>query len=111
MQFCFKANHSTSQCTYVCEEIINHYNKKQSDVYVILLDASKAFHRVTQLTNNTLFKILMKKGVCPNYTKSILKSYLNQRIRMKWHHCHSETLNISNGVKQGGELSPILFGI
>ena len=108
MQFGFKADHSTSQCTYVCEEIINHYNKKQSDVYVVLLDASKAFDRVNHIN---LFKILMKKGVCPKYTKFILKSYLNQRIRTKWHHCHSETFNISNGVKQGGVLSPILFGI
>ena len=53
----------------------------------------------------------MKKGVCPNYTKFILKSYLNQRIRTKWQHCPSETFNISNGVEQGGVLSPILFGI
>ena len=49
--------------------------------------------------------------MCPNYTKFILKSYLNQRIRTKWHHCHSETFNISNGEKQGGVLTPILFGI
>ena len=53
----------------------------------------------------------MKKSVCPNYTKFILKSYLNQRIRTKWDHCHSETFNITNGVKQGGVFSPILFGI
>ena len=53
----------------------------------------------------------MKKCVCPNYTKFILKSYLNQRIRTKLQHCHSKTSNISNGVKQGGVLSPILFGI
>ena len=53
----------------------------------------------------------MKKGVCPNYTKFILKSYLNQRIRTKWQYCPSETFIISNGVKQGGVLPPILFGI
>ena len=47
----------------------------------------------------------MNKGVCPNYTKFILKSYLNQRIRTKWHHRYS------NGVKQRGVLSPILIGI
>ena len=53
----------------------------------------------------------MKKCVCRNYTKFILKSHLNQRIRTKWQHCHSETFNISIGAKQGGVLSPILFGI
>ena len=49
--------------------------------------------------------------MCTNYNKFILKSYLNQRIRSKWQHCHSETFNISNSVKQGGVLSPILFRI
>ena len=53
----------------------------------------------------------MNKGVCSNYTQFILKFYLNQRICTKWHHCHSETFYIFNGVKQGGVLSPILFGI
>ena len=54
---------------------------------------------------------MMSKGLGPNYTKCILKSYLSQRIRTKWQRCHSETFNISNGVKQGGVLSPILFGL
>ena len=49
IQFGFKADHSTSQVTYVCEEIINHYNKKQSDVSIILLDASKALLELTIL--------------------------------------------------------------
>ena len=62
------------------KKIIIHYNKKQSDVYVVLLDASKAFDRVNHIN---IFKIFMKKGVWPNYTKFIIKSYLNQRIRTK----------------------------
>ena len=60
MQFGFKADHSTSQCPYVCEEIINPYIKKQSDVYVVLLDASKAFDRVNHIN---LLKILIKRCV------------------------------------------------
>ena len=40
-----------------------------------------------------------------------MKKGVNQRIRTKWQHFHSETFNISNDVKQGGVLSPILFGI
>ena len=62
MQFGFKADHSTSQCTYVCEEIINHYNKKQSDVYVVLLDASKAFDRVNHIN---LFQNFAEKRCVP----------------------------------------------
>ena len=72
MQFGFKADHSTSQCTYVCEEIINHYNKKQSDVYVVLLDASKAFDRVNHIN---LFSIECHLGniIGPNIMNSRIK--------------------------------------
>ena len=59
MQFGFKVDHSTSQCTYVCEEIIIHYNQKQSDFDVAILDASKAFDRGNDIN---LFKISMKKA-------------------------------------------------
>ena len=97
MQFGFKRDHSTSQCTYACEEIINHYNKRHSDVYAVFLDASKAFDRINYIQ---LFKIMRRKGLCPVYTEFIQKSYLNQRIRTKWHGCHSETVIICNGVKQ-----------
>ena len=53
----------------------------------------------------------MNKGLGPIYTKFILQSYLNQRIRTKWHHCHSDFFNISNGMKQGGVYSHIIFGM
>ena len=35
----------------------------------------------------------------------------NQPIKVKWADYMSDTFNTSNGVKQDGVLSPILFGI
>ena len=59
--------------------------------YIVLLDVNKAFDQVNQ---SNLFKILMEKGVCPDYTVFILKLYLNQCICTKWNHCQLETFNI-----------------
>ncbi len=40
LQFGFKAKHSTTQCSFVLEEIIDYYLRHDSPVYVALLDAS-----------------------------------------------------------------------
>ena len=46
MQFGFKEKSSTTQCTFVVEEVINYYVTHNSSVYATFLDASKAFDRV-----------------------------------------------------------------
>ncbi len=46
MQFGFKSGHSTTQCTFVMQEIIDYYSRNGSSVYLIMLDASRAFDRV-----------------------------------------------------------------
>ena len=52
MQFGFKPQHSTTMCSLVYHEIINHYMSNNSNVYSCLLDASKAFD------NGSLWKII-----------------------------------------------------
>ena len=42
-QFDFKSEHPTSQCTFVVKETVQYYLNGGSSVYVMLLDASKAF--------------------------------------------------------------------
>ena len=74
----------------------------------MLLDASKAFDRVDYLK---LFNLLLKKGMCPIVCRLIVMSYTNQSARIKWDNAYSLPFTIINGVKQGGVLSPILFGI
>ena len=39
----------------------------------------------------------------------LINLYTNQFMRIKWGSYFSGTFNVSNGVKQGGVLSPILF--
>ena len=41
----------------------------------------------------------------------MLNSYINQKLNVRWNATLSEKFSVSNGVRQGGILSPLLFGI
>ena len=106
LQFGFRSNHSTSQCTFVLKEIIQYYTNNNSNAYCMLLDASKAFDHVHYIK---LFKLLTERGICPVIARSLLNLYTNQKLCIKWGAIVSPTFSVRNGVKQGGVLSPILF--
>ena len=108
LQFGFKPNHSTTMCTYILQETINYYNRNNNSVYVCFLDASKAFDRVEYVM---LFKLLLKRGLCPLIVRMLIYMDCNQRIRVKWSGHTSRSYLVSIGVKQGGVLFPILFAI
>ena len=107
-QYGFKPGHSTVQCSFVVNETIQYYINNGSNVYSMLLDASRAFDRVHYIK---LFKLLMSKGICPVIARFLCIMYSNQIIKVKWSDHISDGFTASNGVKQGGVLSPILFGI
>ena len=107
-QFGFKPKHSTSQCTFVVKETVQYHLNGGSIVYGMLLDANKAFDRVHFIK---LFRLLLSRGLCPVICRLIATLYTSQTSRVKWGSSFSEMFSISNGVKQGGVLSPILFGV
>ena len=108
LQFGFKSNHSTMQCSFVTREVIQYYHNRETDVYVTLLDASKAFDRVKYVA---LFRALILKGICPVITRFLLGLYTCQQIRVRWGSKHTERFATTNGVKKGGVLSPLLFSL
>ena len=107
-QFGFKPKHSTSQCTFVVNETIQYYINGGSNVYTMMLDASKAFDRVQYFK---LFNLLIKKGLCPLTCRLIAIIYTNQLACVRWGQTKSKVFSVTNGVKQGGVMSPILFNI
>ena len=107
-QFGFKPDHATTQCTFVVKETIQYYLNGGSQVYTMLLDASQAFDRVNYVT---LFNILLKRGLCPLVCRLLAMIYTCQSARIKWGETFSKEFSITNGVKQGGVLSPVLFSI
>ena len=106
LQFAYKAKHSTSQCTLLLKETVNYYLNRNSDVYGCLIDASKAFDRIQ---HDKLFKILLERNVPICVVRFLLNSYGQQQLRVRWRDGLSDPFGASNGVKQGGIFSPVLF--
>jgi hypothetical protein len=80
----------------------------KSNVHAILLDATKAFDRVQYIK---LFQELLERNLCPVLCRFLALQYSMQQCRVKWCNSISDSFLASNGVKQGGVLSPILFTI
>ncbi len=108
LQFGFKQKMSTTHCTYVMLETINHYNANGSNVYALMLDASKAFDRVNYCK---LFRVLLERQMSPLVLRLLLYMYTRQKLQVKWNSCISPQFGACNGVKQGAILSPILFSV
>ena len=88
-------------------ETVQYYTENGAKpVYVLLLDSSKAFDKVAF---NVLFNELGDRSLCPKITKLLYYMYTNQECSVRWGFEHSDYINVSNDVKQGGGISPILF--
>ena len=108
LQFGFKKSSSTVICTSLMLETIDYYVENNTDCYLLLLDASKAFDRVEYVK---LFTILRDWKLCPIVLRLLMNMYINQTIQVRWNNTLSNVCGISNGVKQGGCLSPTLFSL
>jgi hypothetical protein len=58
-----------------------------------------------------MFQLLIQKNICPAIWKFPALQYANQVCCVKWLDSILTSFTVSNGVKQGGVLSPILFNI
>ena len=108
LQFGFKQGFSTDLCTGLIKNVISRYCKNGSTVHGCFLDASKAFDRVD---HSLLFKKLLQRKLSPVVVRILLTWYMNQRAGVLWNGSFSHRFSISNGVRQGGVLSPILFTV
>ena len=87
-------------CTGLLKTTISHCNiiNRHSVVYGCFLDASKAF----DLVDHKL--LLYDRGLPPTVIR-----YKHQSMCIRWNGAVSEPFCVSNGVRQGGVLSPVLF--
>ena len=108
LQMGFKEKCSTTLCSSMMVETARIFNSNSSKVYSVLLDATKAFDRIEF---SRLFNILLDRKLNSVYVRCLLYMYTNQRLRIHWNGVYSNVFYVTNGVKQGGVLSPILFGL
>ena len=107
-QFGFRKDHSTSLCVSAFQQTVKYYLNGNSSVFCVFLDASKAFDRIN---HNKLFTTLLQTNICPLYIRLLYFMYLHNNAVVGWSGCISEPFRLTNGVKQGGILSPLLFSI
>ena len=65
---------------------------------------SKILEKIT-LLNDTTYRLL---NVIVTF---LCRWYSAQKLKVRWENVHSNKFGMSNGVRQGGVLSPILFSI
>ena len=107
-QFGFKKNLSTEMCIFLLKEVVNFYRESNTSVFLCFMDATKAFDRVN---HSKLFTILIDRKV-PTYLVRLLYFwYSEQLVCVKWGEETSEYFKCTNGVRQGGILSPLLFNV
>ena len=106
-QFGFKSGNSTDLRIYALSEHIEYFTIRSTSVYAAFFDASKAFDK----SHWTLFRKLIDRNV-PMYLIKILYYWYQHRLMCVRLGCSiSNVFNVTNGVRQGGILSPKLFDI
>ena len=102
----FKNKHSTDMAIFTLKQIVDYYVSLGGPVYICFLDASKAFDRIC---HNKLFNKLKNRNVEEVYDRLLNYWYSHQLFYVKWDGLISDGFKVSNGVRQGGILSPIFL--
>ena len=81
-QFGFKSKSSTVLSSTMVNGTIQYYSEKGGKrIYLLLLDATKAFDKVSY---KVLFDILLRKKVCLRIVNLLYYMYRNQLCHVKW---------------------------
>ena len=83
-------------CSTLVIETIQYFTQMRSPVYVLFIDASKAFDRLSHIE---LFNILSKRNMCPLTRRLRFNLYGNHQFQIRWNNCLSNIYNMTNGVK------------
>ena len=106
LQFGFKAKTSTTQCTWMVSEVVQHLLRSGTNPIVTVLDCTKAFDLCKF---STLFSRILESGVPPIVVRCLMSMYEDQHGWVRWGHARSEKFPITNGTRQGSILSPAFW--
>ena len=108
LQFGYKEDYSTSQCSWLVNEVASYFLRKGTPCIVTLLDCTKAFDKCRF---DILFKKLMDRNMPAIVVRALVFVYEEQHAWVCWGKARSKTFGISNGTRQGSVLSPALFSV
>ena len=107
-QFGFKRKHGTDLCIFALKEMLDKYSGQNSTMFISFIDASQAFDRIN---HEKLFIKMTQRGVPSFLVRILVFWYAHQTMSVKWGNSVSPPFHVTNGVRQGGILSPFLFNI
>ena len=106
LQYGYQAGTSTTMCTWTAIETISYFLRNGSNVYSCIMDMTKAFDLIQ---HSKLFRKLLDGGLSVIFTRLLLTMYLLQSANVRWNGEISRSFSLTNGVKQGGVISAILY--
>ena len=54
---------------------------------------------------------MIERGVPAIILRSLLDTYEKQKVRSRWNKAYSEYFSVTNGIRQGGVISPLLYSV
>ena len=108
LQFGFKSDTSTTQCSWLVQEVVGHFLRNGSNPILAVLDCSKAFDTCKF---GTMFTKLVQSGLPPVVVRTLMVMYEQQFAWVRWGRTVSNRFTITNGTRQGSVASPVLWCI
>ena len=107
-QIGFREGYSTMDHLFVLSSIINLYLFKSRRLYCAFIDYKKAFDLVER---SSLWIKLLSSGISGRVLRVIHNIYDNAKSCVKVNNEFSDTFSCNIGVRQGENLSPLLFSL
>ena len=108
LQLGFKKNLGCGPGVFLLQNITNYFVCRKSPVYMVSLDASKAFDRIN---HDKLFAKLTDRGAPQCFIGVLFSWYSKLTSCVRWNGVFSNEFRVTCGVHQGGILLPFLFNI
>ena len=93
---------------FALKQTVDFYRNQDTPVYMCFLDAKNAFDKVNHWT---LAKKLLDRNVPLHIVKLFIFWYSEQEFMVRWGNSLSMTFRCSNGMRQRGKLSPLLYNV
>ena len=107
--FGFRKNRRTTDCLFILNSLIQIAKLQKRALFACFVDFSKAFDNVN---HNLLWNKLVTLGISQQCLKVIQTMYLKAVSRVTVSRCEStEPFPCQKGVRQGCNLSPLLFSL
>ena len=104
----FRKGHSTNDHVFALHMLIELYKQKGKRIYAAFVDYRKAFDFVDR---TSLWSKLLNQGINGNILKVIMNLYAKAKACVKTSKGISNPFPCNVGVRQGENLSPLLFAL